>query len=44
MSACGGCRRVGYSNMAVDNFDLDTADEDGNIFDVRIYLNISKYI
>ena len=30
--------------MAVDNFDLDTADEDGNIFDVRMYLNISKYI
>ena len=33
-SACGGCHGVGCSNFAVDNFDLDTADEDGNTSDV----------
>ena len=32
MSVCGSCHRVSCSNSAVDNFDLDTVDEDGNIF------------
>ena len=34
MSACGGCHGAGCSNPAVENFNLDTADEDGNMFDV----------
>ena len=33
MSTCGGCHGVGCSNSAVGNFNLDTGDEDGNIFD-----------
>ena len=32
MSACGGCHGAGCSNSAVDNFDMDTGDEDGDIF------------
>ena len=34
MSACVGCQGVGSSNSAVDNFDLDSVEKDGNIFNV----------
>ena len=43
MSMCGGCHGVGCSNSAVDNFDLDTADEDGNIFAVFEDYIVSSY-
>ena len=34
MSVCGCCHRVGCSNSAVDNFDLDFTEENVDIFDV----------